>query len=137
MATPELDKQAKEFKAKPDSSILYIYRNEFIGSAVRMDVVVDNELLGETKGGHFMWVELPPGNHEVMSRAERNATVNVKTEPGKIYYVWQEATMGVWYARTDIHQVDEQTGKKGVLECKLVQHRKLPVASTKVETGPK
>jgi hypothetical protein len=39
---------------------------------------------------------------------------------GKIYYVWQEVKMGMFSARSALHQVDAAKGQKGVEESKLV-----------------
>ncbi|MEK2644308.1 DUF2846 domain-containing protein [Bdellovibrio sp. BCCA] len=122
-ADKKLDTEAKLFKAHPEKSILYVYRNEAIGGAVRMDVMVDNELLGETRTGHYLWINMQPGVHVISSRAENSHDIELKTEPGKVYYVWQEAKMGIMYARTKLNVVDEKTGQTGVRECSLVQHR--------------
>ena len=43
------------------------------------------------------------------------------TEPSKTYYVWQEVKMGAFMARSLLQQVDEESGRKGVLECKRAQ----------------
>lgn len=37
-------------------------------------------------------------------------------KPGMLAYVWQEVKMGIMYARTKLHLVSEQDGKKGVQE---------------------
>ena len=53
--------------------------------------------------------------------AENVSTLKLTTEPGKTYYVWQEVKMGAFMARSQLQQVDEATGRKGVLECKRAQ----------------
>jgi hypothetical protein len=64
---------------------------------------------------------VPPGPHEVKSVAENTSVVKLETEPGKAYFVWQEAKMGLLYAGNQLHLVDEATGRKGVAECKLAK----------------
>lgn len=42
-------------------------------------------------------------------------------EPGRAYYVWREIKTGFIAARSLLRQVDEEIGRKGVLECRLAQ----------------
>ena len=44
--------------------------------------------------------------------------MKLNTVGGKAYYIWQEVKMGMWMARTLVQEVDEETGRKGVGECK-------------------
>lgn len=41
--------------------------------------------------------------------------------PGTLYYVWQEVKMGLMYARTKLHLMSAEDGKKGVLETQLAE----------------
>lgn len=121
-ADTSLDRKAKMFEPIKDKSLIYVYRNEFMGSAVRMDVLLDNQLLGETRSGHYLYIVAEPGDHAVTSRAENSDTVQLRTEKNKIYFVWQEAKMGIIYAGTKLNIVGEDTGRKGVNECSLIVH---------------
>lgn len=118
----ETDK-AKQFQPIADKSVVYVYRNEMLGGAVRMDVVFDNIFLGDMRGESFMRVVAKPGNHIISSRAENTSQINVKTEKGKIYYVWLEAKMGLMYAGSALHQIDDaESAQKAIRGCDLVQH---------------
>jgi len=86
-----------------------------------MTVSLDGKLAGQTgPQTYFMW-EVEPGPHEVTSTAENTVSLKLNTEAGKAYYIWQEVKMGFWMARSLLQQVDEQTGRKEVAECKRVQ----------------
>lgn len=113
------DAALKTFPAKADSAGLYIYRNESMGAAVRMDVEVDSKPLGQTAARTYFFTEIKPGKHTVTSKAENTDTLEIDAIPGKLYYVWQEVKMGLLYARTKLHLVDEAQGRKGVLESSL------------------
>lgn len=113
------DAALKSFVGKPGVSGVYIYRNESIGGAVRMEVDVDGKPLGKTAAKTYFYTELAPGKHTVTSKAENDDTLQFETAAGKLYYVWQEVKMGVLYARTKLHLVAEDEGKKGVLESQL------------------
>ena len=113
------DAALKTFPARPDSAGLYIYRNESMGAAVRMDVEADGKPLGQTAARTYFFTELKPGKHTVTSKSENTDTLEIDALPGKLYYVWQEVKMGLLYARTKLHLVDEAQGRKGVLESSL------------------
>jgi len=119
MGDPQQDLALKAFSAKPDVAGIYIYRNETMGAAVRMDVEVDGKPLGQTGANTYFYTEVSPGKHMVTSKAENTDSLEVDTVAGKLYYIWQEVKMGVLYARTKLHLVTEAEGKKGVLETKL------------------
>ncbi len=119
MGDPALDASLKTFATKPGVAGLYIYRNENFGAALRMDVEVDGQPLGQTAAKTYFYKEVPPGKHVVTSRSENNDTIDVDTAGGKLYFIWQEVKMGLLYARTKLNLMGEEEGKKGVLESKL------------------
>ena len=125
-ASHENDQEAKKFQPLPDKSVIYIYRDEAFGGAVRMDILIDGFLLGEMRSKSYMRAIVKPGSHIVTSRSENSSQLPVTTEAGKIYYVWQEAKMGFMYARTELHLVENDVGQKGVMSCELVQHNQMP-----------
>ena len=115
------DAAAKTFTPKPNVAGLYIYRNESIGGAVRMDVEVDGKAIGQTAAKTYLYKEVTPGTHTVTSKSENTDSVEVDAAPGKLYYLWQEVKMGILYARTQLHLVSEAEGKQGVLETQLAE----------------
>ncbi len=121
MAPPELDASVKKFTPPADKTGLYIFRNESIGGAVTMHVRLDNVPMGDTVGHTYLYKELAPGKHTITSDAENTDTLEIDAKPGANIYVWQEAKMGLAYARTKLHLVDEATGQKGVRESKLAE----------------
>ena len=121
MAPVQADAAAKRFEATPGKANVYVYRNEHFGGAVRMSVVLDGALLGDTAAYTFLYTPVEPGHHHVMSKAENDSDVEFEAEEGKTYFLWQEVKMGVWSARSALRLVQEKEGRDGVLECKLGQ----------------
>lgn len=113
------DAALKTFTAKPDTSGIYVYRNENFGAAVKMDVEVDGKPLGQTAAKTYLYKEVPAGKHRITSKSENDDSVEIDTVAGKLYYIWQEVKMGLLYARTKLNVVDEATGQAGVKECEL------------------
>lgn len=88
---------------------------------MKLPVIVDGKLLGHTASKTYFLVETNPGKHTVQSQGENASSVDLNTEAGKAYYVWQEVKMGMLVAGTALHKVDEAKGKAAVSECKLIE----------------
>ena len=120
MSSLSADKEGKSFVVPPDRSAIYLYRNELFGGAMRLTVALDGRLAGQTAADtYFLWI-VKPGEHRLDSMAENASSITITTAPGKAYFVWQEIKMGLWTARTQLHEVDEHTGRQAVNECSRV-----------------
>ena len=120
MASMERDTAAKNFVVKSDKANIYVYRNETFGAAIKMPVALDGKLVGDTASKTYMVLEVSPGNHTIVSKTENDSTVVLDLAAGRNYYVWQEVKMGMFAARSALHEVDEATGRAGIAECKLI-----------------
>ena len=98
-ASPEMDQAAKAFAAPRDKAGVYIYRNETMGAAIKLHVLMDGKYLGETASKTYFYEEVAPGAH---------------------YYIWQEIKVGLFQPRNELKQVDEATGRAGVTESKRI-----------------
>lgn len=122
MASKDVDAKAKQFAPSRDGTAnLYIYRNEIMGAAIKMPVLIDGMAAGDTVANGYIFRTLPAGSHIIVSKAENDSTLTIEMLAGQNYFVWQEIKMGVLYARSKLHQVDEATGEKGVKECSLIE----------------
>ena len=119
MGDEKQDSALKTFSVPADKAGVYIYRNESMGAAVKMDVEVDGQLIGQTAANTYLYKEITPGKHTISSKAENTDTIEIDAKPGTLTYVWQEVKMGILYARTKLNLVDEEEGKEGVLETTL------------------
>lgn len=88
MASPERDSQAKSFTVKHDKSNIYVYRNESMGAAVKLPIVLDGKIVGDTAAKTFMLLEVNPGNHKLVSKGETDSALDLVTKPGTNYFVW-------------------------------------------------
>ncbi len=121
MASIENDAKAKEFSVQKDKANIYIYRNESLGFAIKMPVLIDGMAVGDTAANTYVFKTVEPGKHTVVSKTEKDETLTIDTKVGNNYFIWQEVKMGVWSARSKLHLVNEEEGKKAVRECKLVK----------------
>jgi hypothetical protein len=120
MSSLDEDAAAKRFDVAPDKSNIYFYRDEEFGGAIAMPVALDGKVAGKTAANtYFLWI-VEPGPHEITSLTENTATLKINAEAGRNHFVWQEVKMGMWTARSQLHEVSEEVGRKGVMECKRI-----------------
>ncbi len=121
MGSAEQDAALKKFTPPTDKAGLYIYRNESMGGAVTMHVLLDNTAIGDTAAKTYLYKEVTPGKHVITSLAENTDALEIDAKAGTVIYVWQEVKMGAFSARSKLHLVDEATGRTGVSESKLAE----------------
>jgi hypothetical protein len=121
MSSMEDDAKGKSFAVAPGKANIYVYRNETFGAAIPMTVSLNGRVAGQSAAQTYFVFEVDPGTHDLGSIAENTVSVKLAAEAGKSYFVWQEVKMGLWMARSELQQVDEATGRKGVAECKRAQ----------------
>jgi hypothetical protein len=121
MAPADFDKAAKAFAPPPrDRAHVYVYRNESIGAAVKMDLKLDGQPAGTLVAKTFTLLPVRPGQHKLTSDAENTSELVLAARPGEITFVWQEVKMGVFFARNKLQLVTPQEGAAGVRECNLI-----------------
>jgi len=98
-----------------------LYRNELYEGAITMPVALDGKIAGKTVAEtYFKWT-VDPEKHIIASLAENTAKLELDTKPERNYFIWQEVKMGMWAARSQLHEVSRSEGGKGVLACKLTE----------------
>lgn len=118
MAGLAQDAAAKTYQVKQGKSNIYVYRNENMGGAIKLTLLLDGKLVGDTAPKTYHLLEVDPGRHSLLSKAENDSVIDLVTDAGSNYFVWQEVKMGMWQPRSLLQQVDEATGKAAVEECK-------------------
>lgn len=121
MGDDKQDAALKTFTAPKDKAGVYVFRNETMGAAIKMDVAMDGQALGQTAANTYLYKEVAPGKHTFTSKAENESTVEIDAKPGTLMYLWQEVKMGFGSARSKLQLVDQAQGQKGVLESKLAE----------------
>lgn len=116
---------AKKFSSpSDDNSGLYIYRSGSFGGALKKDVWVDDDCVGETAPNVFFYKEVTGGEvHKVSTESEFSPNdLLVKTESGKNYFVRQYIKMGVLVGGAGVELVDEEKGIKAILKLKMAKN---------------
>ncbi len=125
-APPELDRAAKEFRATPGKTNVYVFRDEGFGAAVKMSVLLDGAPFGDTAAKTFLLATIAPGKHALVSRSENTDTLEFVGKPGENVFVWQEVKMGIMSARSKLTLVDPAAAQTRVLQCDLAVGGNVP-----------
>ena len=121
MGDAKQDAALKTFAVPKDKAGVYIYRNESMGAAIKMNVELDGKAIGQTAANTYLYKEVTPGKHTFTSKAENDSSIDVDAKPGTLLYIWQEVKMGLLGARSKLQLVDQAKGQKGVQETKLAE----------------
>jgi hypothetical protein len=126
-ATSEMDVRGKSFTVAQGKANIYLYRNENL-SAEALRVSVNGKAAGATGRATYILWEVDPGTYDISADSAHASTARIVAQPGKSYYIWQQVTidrslflLGIVTAGSDLHVVNEETGRWGVSECTRIQ----------------
>ena len=114
---------AKEFNPPATNKAgVYINRKDtHFGAALKKDVWVDKECIGQTAKGVFFYQEVD-GNKEHTISTESEFSPNdliINMKSGLLYFVEQYLKFGVFVGGAGVEQKDEKTGKKEIAGLKM------------------
>lgn len=114
--------KAKEFAVPSAGNAgLYVYRDSFVGKALKKDIWVDGKCLGETAPDVFFYTEVEGGKtHKLDTESEFSPnTLELNTEANKNYFVRQYIKMGVFVGGAGLELIPEEQGKQAVLKLEM------------------
>ena len=132
MESKESTNSAKEFNLPAtDTAGIYIYRKDsLVGAALKKDVWVNGQCVGETAPGVFFYYEAA-GNKKQIISTESEFSANdlpLTTENGELYFVEQYIKMGAFSGGAGLKQVENEKGRQEVLKLKLAKKGKCSTA---------
>jgi len=120
----EMSESAKAFNAPPEGKAgLYVYRDSFVGQALKKDIWIDNKCLGETANAIFFYKDVE-GNkeHKLSTESEFSANnLSIQTKSGKNYFVRQYIKMGVFVAGTGLEVVEEKEAQEAMKKLDMAK----------------
>lgn len=127
-ATEDRSNQAKSFTASNDKGTVYLYRTgRAVGAAGQLSVKINSDAAGGTGPGTFFKWDLNPGPYTIASSTgESSAVIQLDVKAGEVYYLRQDARMGISSGRVTINEVDSKKGQKEVMGCKLLVSSYVP-----------
>ena len=121
-ATEDRSLEAKKFEKHPEKGIVYLYRpGRAVGAAVSTQIKINGIDAGGTGPGTFFRWELTPGIYAFSaSSTESSAVVEVDVKANEHYFIRQDERIGLNSGRVTLVVQDENTGKSGVENCRLL-----------------
>ena len=121
-APEEQNALAMEFQAPEGKGSVYLYRTgRAVGAAGQLLVKVNGNDAGGTGPGSFFKWDLSPGLYTFLSStAESSATIQVEVNAGELYFIRQDARLGLSAGRVTMKQVNSTQGIKEVKNCNLL-----------------
>ena len=102
----------------PDIGRIYFYRPSALGAALRPDVMLNNEKVGEAIAHGFFYVDRQPGEYQVVTSTEVKRKVSFVLDKGQIRYVRFSTGFGFFVGHVYGELVDPDVGMKEIQGCK-------------------
>lgn len=131
MASKADSEKAKRFDPPTQGSAgVYIYRDSFVGKALKKDVWIDGKCIGESAPDVFFYTEVEGGkNHKIDTESEFSPnTLELVFETGKNYFLRQFIKMGVFVGGAGLEQIPEEEGKIAVSKLDMAKSGKCSAA---------
>ena len=127
-ATEDKSNEAKSFTTHNEKGTVYLYRTgRAVGAAGQLSVKVNSDAAGGTGPGTFFKWDLKPGTYTfASSTGESSAVVQIDVKAGQVYYIRQDARMGLDKGRVSMKEVDSKKGQNEVKGCKLLVSSYVP-----------
>ncbi|HMG81396.1 MAG TPA: hypothetical protein VK559_00040 [Ferruginibacter sp.] len=129
------DSAAKKFAPIQGKAIVYILRPSIYAYAVPMKLECDTFLVGWVAPKTYLYTILDSGTYLFKASSEDEFDMQLTLQPGKIYYLAEEAVMGVMYARTKLSLLTEEEGKKYLTKCMVSKSNTYPVFAREKSNG--
>lgn len=123
--------RAKEFNPPSQGNAgVYVYRDSFVGKALKKDVWIDGKCIGETAPDVFFYTEVEGGKkHKVDTESEFSPnTLELAFEAGKNYFIRQFIKLGVFVGGAGLEQISEEQGKIAVTKLEMAKPGKCSAA---------
>ncbi len=124
MASKEESAKAKEFNPPAQGNAgVYVYRDSFLGKALKKDIWIDSKCIGESAPNVFFYTEVEGGKtHRVDTESEFSPnSLEMMFEDGKNYFIRQFIKMGVFVGGAGLEQIPEAQGKQDILNLELAK----------------
>lgn len=122
MTSKEESAKAKEFNPPSQGNAgVYVYRDSFVGKALKKDVWIDGKCIGESAPDVFFYTEVEGGkSHKVDTESEFSANaLELMFEEGKNYFIRQFIKVGVFVGGAGLEPIPEAQGKIAVAKLEM------------------
>ena len=122
LQTPEITASAKEFATPPpDKAGLYIYRSSFVGQALKKDIWIDGECVGQSANDVFFYREVSGDReHTIATESEFSPNeLKIMTQSGMNYFIKQYLKMGAFVGGAGLEIIDPETAQEIIVKLNM------------------
>ncbi|MBX9811036.1 MAG: DUF2846 domain-containing protein [Burkholderiales bacterium] len=112
-ASPQRDAEAKQFRAHPATSAIYVYRTDRHAEESGTDLYVDGRLIGATLQQSFFRIDVNPGMHVLNGMGPDQGSLRMETRPGQVYFV----ELNVIAGNSHFAVVAPQVARQAIISC--------------------
>lgn len=113
----------KQFKAPAENQVgIYVYRDSVFGAALKKNLYLDGQFIGQSAPRTFLYVLAEPGTHRLETESEfGNNGLNFIAQGGKNYFFRQYIKMGVFIGGANLKEVSEERARRDMQNTHLAQ----------------
>jgi hypothetical protein len=101
-----------------DAGRIFFYRPSAFGAALRPDVLLNGQKVGEAISWGFFYVDRPPGEYEAVTKTEVERKVSFVLEKGQTRFIRFSVSFGFFAGHVYGELVDQNVGLSEIEECK-------------------
>jgi hypothetical protein len=131
----DLQKNGDISTLQPDLGRIYFYRKDSLaGTAVRPNIKLDGNVVGESIPGGFFFVDALPGSHIVSATTEVERTVTFRLAAGETKYVKTSTSIGFLVGHVNPEVSNPAEAQSALAELSFTGPSHGPTASTPSST---
>ena len=124
MESREASEAAKRFRPPSAGNAgIYVFRSGSFGGALKKDVWINGQCVGETAPNVFFFKEVPGGReHKISTESEFSPNdLMLKVTAGANYFVRQFMKMGLFVGGAGLELVAEEEGRREIAKLELAK----------------
>lgn len=108
----------------PENGRVFFYRPSALGAAVQPQIMVNGQSVGNAIPHGFFYLDLPPGDYEVVTSTEVKRKVSFVLESGQTRYIRFNISIGFFVGHVYGELVDQEDAMQQIEKCKYISDEK-------------
>ena len=104
----------------PDTGRIFFYRATALGAALQPEIIMNGEKIGKSIAQGFFYLDLPPGEYEVVTSTEVKRKVSFVLDKDQTRYIRFNVSMGFFVGHVYGELVEPEVALKEIEKCKYV-----------------